>query len=177
MAKTVKTIQQTKSVSPAPSFVVMWDMPKDLPKSKFYRRLHELLEQQGGSANCRATQSAYIVEGDGAQALAYAIGALASAFGAGRIGEQDGVVVLPLGDIRPAEHFAEIKRATAAVQALTVDRRTTSGKKSPRRIDTPVSMQPSQKIIDLQEYFSDSNRAKMSDYINEQNEVAEEMAR
>ena len=54
--------------------------------STFYRRLDDLLREQGGSAFCRSTRSAYIVSGAGAQELAYAIAKLAERFGAGKVG-------------------------------------------------------------------------------------------
>ncbi len=125
------------------SYIVLWDFPESAKSnlSQFYRRLRELLAEQGGSAQCRATKSAYIVSGDSehARALAYAIGALASHFGAGAVGEQDGVVVLPLGEIAPDAHFAALKGARAVVDALCVDRRTRANKAAPRGIVAATS--------------------------------------
>jgi hypothetical protein len=133
--------------TPTQSYIVLFDLPARGAKSKFYRRLRELLGEQGGSAHCRATRSAYIVEGDHARDLAFAIGALASAFGAGKIGEQGGVVVLPLGTLEPRAHFAAIKRAEDAVANLVLDRRTVRGKRAPRTLSTTHVFDPN--IIDL----------------------------
>jgi hypothetical protein len=107
------------------AFIVLWDFPYACKSnlSTFYRRLGELLADYGGAARCRATKSAYIVSGVGAMGLAYAIGVLASAFGGGRVGEQDGVVVLPLADISPGEHFDSLARAGEIVSGLCEDRR------------------------------------------------------
>ncbi len=108
-----------------PPFIVLWDFPAGAKSrlSTFYRRLRELLADNGGVARCRATRSAYIVSGIGAMTLAYAIGVLASAFGAGDVGEQDGVVVLPLGDLSPGDHWESLTRARAMVDRLCEDRR------------------------------------------------------
>lgn len=147
----------------AQSFLVMWDLPQHAARTKFYNRLKELLCDQGGSEHCQATKSAYIVEGESAQALAYKIGALATAFGAGKIGVQNGVVVLPLGEIEPRAHFAAIKQATDQVRDLTVDRRTKSGKETPRGIATGVAMPADDdKIIRLQDLFDADKRGKQA---------------
>ena len=110
--------------------------------STFYRRLDDLLREQGGSAFCRSTRSAYIVSGAGAQELAYAIAKLAERFGAGKVGVASnggpafhrrasfpggadpsrGTVVLPLGDL-PPDHFAQMAAAERVIDAVCVDRR------------------------------------------------------
>lgn len=128
------------------SFVVLFDLPARQSSAKFYRRLKELLDDLGGSAQCRATQSAYIVSGENARHLAYTLGQLASAFGAGKVGESDGVQVLPLGEIEPRAHFAALQRAEETVHQLMVDRRTVAGKRAPRSI-TPAPF--GEGIIDL----------------------------
>jgi hypothetical protein len=114
-----------QKTSPCSKYLVMWDFPSEVRGaiSTFYRRLNELLRDQGGNAHCRATRSAYVIEGDNARTLAYAIAALAEHFGAGRIGEQDGVAVFSLGDISPSDHFNSITQARQAVETLCVDRR------------------------------------------------------
>lgn len=121
------------------SFVILWDFPESAKSnlSQFYRRLRELLAEQGGSAQSRATKSAYIISGESehARALAYAIAALASRFGAGAVGEQDGVAVLPLGEIAPDQHFAALAQARQVVEALCVDRRTRANKRAPRGVE------------------------------------------
>ena len=117
------------------SFIIMWDFPQETKNlSQFYRRLHELLADQGGNAQCRATKSSYIVSGENARTLAYAIGALASSHGAGHVGEQDGVVVLPLSELTPSEHFDALKQADVIVARLNEDRRKRANKKQPRDI-------------------------------------------
>jgi hypothetical protein len=97
----------------------------------FYRRLDDLLSDQGGKAFCRSTKSAYIVQGDRAKELAYAIGALAERFGAGRVGDANGTVVLPLGD-GPDDHFAMKRQAEDVIDTICVDRRKRENRKSPR---------------------------------------------
>lgn len=99
----------------------------------FYRRLDDLLSDQGGKAFCRSTKSAYIVHGDRAKELAYAIGALAERFGAGRVGDANGTVVLPLGD-GPDDHFAMRRQAEDVIDAICVDRRKRENRKAPRGI-------------------------------------------
>lgn len=147
------------------SLIVMWDMPQNINASTFYRRLHELLEEHGGMSQCRATKSAYIVSGPDARILAYAIGALASAFGAGKVGEQDGVVVLPLGELSPADHFAALKQASSIVDKLTVDRRKRDNKRAPRSIAVLATQTRSKKnedplLVDLTEILARASASK-----------------
>ncbi len=110
-------------------WIVLWDFPagRSGSLSTFYRRLKVLLADRGGE-QCRATRSAYIISGEDARAVAYALGKLAEHFGAGRVGEEGGVVVLPLGEISPKEHLAEVAMAEKVVDALTADRRRKSSR-------------------------------------------------
>ena len=143
------------------SYIVAWDFPSESKGnlSGFYRRLHELLSDLGGTDQCRATKSMYITSGENARTLAYAIGALASAFGAGKVGEQDGVVVLPLSELTPSEHFAALKQASAIVDKLIVDRRKRDNKRAPRSIAALATQTHSKKnedplLVDLTEILA-----------------------
>ena len=123
------------------AWIILWDFPMGTRGlSTFYRRLDDLLRGQGGSAFCRSTKSAYIVSGNGAQELAYAIAKLAERFGAGRVGAAEysgaaapggvgggadslrGTVVLPLGDL-PPDHFEQLTAAERVIDAVCIDRR------------------------------------------------------
>lgn len=138
-----------KEDTEARSYVVMYDFPESAKSnlSTFYRRLGDLLTDQGGKAFCRSTKSAYIVRGDGAKELAYAIGALAERFGAGKVGDENGTIVLPLGDV-PADHFAQVSAAERVVDAVCVDRRKRANKKAPRGIVAATSAAASKKNED-----------------------------
>lgn len=125
------------------AWIVLYDFPASSKSglAQFYRRLRELLAESGGSAQCRATKSAYIVEGPDAMELAYAIAALASRYGAGKVGEQGGVIVLPLGNVPPDMHFNALKRADEIVDALCVDHRVRANKRAPRTVRGIQAMQ------------------------------------
>ncbi len=139
------TSQEPSNVLSEPPFIVLWDFPQGAKSrlSTFYRRLRELLADSGGVAHCRATRSAYIVSGLGAMTLAYAIAVLASAFGAGNVGDQDGVVVLPLGDVSPGDHWESLTRAREIVDRLCEDRRCRKRARA-RPPSGPISARPLQ---------------------------------
>ena len=113
------------------AFIVLWDFPQGTTSlGMFYRRLADLLRDQGGKTFCRSTKSAYIVRGDGAKELAYAIGALAERFGAGQVGVENGTVVLPLANV-PEDHFELMRQARFEVDTLCLDRRKRANRGAP----------------------------------------------
>lgn len=142
----------SKTTTEPTAYIVLYDFPKGASLSTFYRRLGDLLNDQGGTAFCQSTKSAYIVRGDGAKELAYAIGKLAERYGAGKVGEPNGTIVQALAGT-PDDHFAQLKRAEHAIDDICVDRRFKKNKQAHRGIGNPLPKH-GDKVIDLQEYLA-----------------------